>query len=65
MPEQAESVNQMPLFRIYASADADEPICSTLTDDPAHGPIDALDLTRQTVLGPELTETAYAELVRE
>ena len=55
----------MSLFRIYASADANEPICSTLTDDPDCGPAEALEMTRQTVLGPELTETAYAELVLE
>lgn len=55
----------MSLFRIYASADADEPICSALTDDPAHGPVEALEMTRKTCIGPELTETAYAELERE
>lgn len=55
----------MPLFRIYASIDADKPSCTTLTDDPDHGPEDALEQTRKTCIGPELTETAYAELVLE
>lgn len=52
------------LFRIYASADESEPICSTLTDDPECGPVEALEMTRKTCIGPELTQTAYAELVK-
>lgn len=55
----------MALFRIYASLDDDTPICSTLTPNDDDGPIEALELTRQSRLGHELTETAYAELVRD
>ena len=37
----------------------------TLTPNDDDGPIEALELTRQSRLGHELTETAYAELVIE
>lgn len=55
----------MPILRIYASAHDKTPVCSTLTDDPDCGPVEALDMTRETCVGPELTETAYAEMVAE
>lgn len=55
----------MPIFRIYASGNDKSPICHTMTDDPDCGPVEALDMTRETCVGPELTETAYAERVAE
>lgn len=55
----------MSLFRICASADDTEPFCSTLTDDPECCPAEALEMTRQTCIGHELTDTAWAERVEE
>ena len=58
MPEQAASVNQMDLFRIYPSAESNEFICTTV----AEGPVEALELTK-TVSCVEcfMTSTAWAE----
>ena len=53
----------MPIFRIYASAQDKTPVCSTLTDDPDCGPVEALEMARETCIARELTDTAYAERV--